>query len=312
MARQRRLVCRIMGKDTCNTLQFLPKCSLFCQCIGSRRPTHLHVSSPQCLMSFFLCALHLRRFSIRVSGLLEGTTWRYLRPSVPSHLLLSFPTNYLPTLRNAAMLSSLASQLPSVLSSFSSPAATSTAITVSAKQLAWQAAVYLAIALGIVICCPEPLRHYGPLPHPPKSSFALSTGVTAVISGIILLVWNDDWPALIIRRLKLEPVPSGRFIMKTRVLFLTICAFLAHMYLRSPARSHALVLFSPIASTLVQWILYYFTTHFPAFQRLGRAAATPRPQSDLPFFRRPRLRETLLAEPPLAMLRDSLSRVPPP
>ena len=297
-----------MGKDTCNTLQFLPKHPLLGQCTGSRHHTHLHVSLSQGLISFFLCALHRRRFSIRVLGRM---TWRYLRPSVLSHLFPSFPTNCLPTLRNTAMLSSLASQLPG-LSSFSSPAATSTAITASAKQLVWQAAVYLVIALGIVICYPEPLLHYGPLPHPPKSSFALSTGVTAIISGIILLVWNDDWPALIIRRLKLEPVPSGRFIMKTRVLFLTICAFLAYMYLRSPARSHALVLFSPIASTLVQWMLCYFTTHFPAFQRLGGAAATPRPQSDLPLFRRPRLRETLLAEPPLAMLRDSLSRVPPP
>jgi len=56
-------------------------------------------------------------------------------------------------------------------------------------------------------------------------------------------MWNHDWTALILRRLKLESVRSGRFIMKTRVLFLTICTFLAYMYLRSPARSHALFLF---------------------------------------------------------------------
>ena len=123
-------------------------------------------------------------------------------------------------------------------------------------------------------------------------------------------MWNDDWLALILRRLKLGSVPSGRFIMKTRVLFLTIWTFLAYMYLRSPARSRALFLFSPIASTLVQWMLYYFTTLFPAFQRLRRATAAPRPQSDLPLFRRPRFQQPLLAEPPLALLRDSSFRVP--
>jgi len=166
VARQRRLLCHFKEKDTCNTLQFLARRPLFCQCIGSRRhtPAWLIITRPRVISP-------LRPTPSKIfykSGLIVGrNTWRYLRPSVLSRLLLSFPTNYLPTLQNAAMLSSLASQLPSVSSSISSPAATSTAITESAKQLAWQAALYLVIALGIVICYPEPLRYYEPPLHPP-------------------------------------------------------------------------------------------------------------------------------------------------
>jgi hypothetical protein len=110
------------------------------------------------------------------------------------------------------MPSSLTPQLPSRLPSFSSTAATSMVVTESTKQLARQVAVYLVVTLGIVMSYSDPpcRRLFYPL-----ILFSLSIVVTAVISGTILLIWNDDWTALILRRLKLESLRSGRFIMKT-------------------------------------------------------------------------------------------------
>lgn len=57
--------------------------------------------------------------------------------------------------------------LPALTSSLSSPTALSSVETASAKQLALQTAVYLLIALGIVICYLSPCAIIGPPSHHP-------------------------------------------------------------------------------------------------------------------------------------------------
>ena len=121
-------------------------------------------------------------------------------------------------------------------------------------------------------------------------------------------MWNHDWTALILRRLKLESVRSGRSIMKTRVLFLTTCTFLAYMSLRSPARSYALFLFLRQRRRSSNGCSA--TSSRRCFQP-SSASDQLQQHRDLNQSSHSLGTQPLLVEQPLALLRDSSFRVPP-
>ncbi|KAI9442805.1 hypothetical protein F5148DRAFT_1293145 [Russula earlei] len=74
----------------------------------------------------------------------------------------------------------------SSFSSSSSPTASAVEGAVSVNQLAWQAPVFLVVVLGTVIIV---TRH------------SVTRVIAAIIAGVILLIWNDDWVTSIHQRL---------------------------------------------------------------------------------------------------------------
>jgi|SRR5712672_4459104 len=95
--------------------------------------------------------------------------------------------------------------LPLTSFSLSSSATASPAVElVSAKQMLWQAAVYLVVVLGAVIRC---------VIFRPSLTLPLLTVIVAIIASVILLIWNDSWTALIRQCLALKILrPESAFI----------------------------------------------------------------------------------------------------
>ncbi|KAH9960136.1 hypothetical protein BC827DRAFT_415910 [Russula dissimulans] len=82
----------------------------------------------------------------------------------------------------------------------SSPSATASLVAedLSARDLAWQTAVYLAVVLGAVLChsalTPGPsCGDRIPAPSPSNPSSLIRLVIVALISAVILIIWNDDW-----------------------------------------------------------------------------------------------------------------------
>jgi len=148
------------------------------------------------------------------------------------------------------------STLPLTSFSPSSSVTTTPAVGhVSTNQMLWQSAVFFVVVLVVV----------------------------AIIAGVVLLIWNDSWIALI----------------------------------RMKCLGPELALIHSPALALVRKMLCFFsTTLFPAFQHLrhatfaSRGGAMPGSELVLPRFRAPELGERQLVAPHPAMLRDSRSFVP--
>jgi len=129
----------------------------------------------------------------------------------------------------------------------------------SPNRILWQAAVYFVVVLVIV----------------------------AIISGVILLIWNDSWIASIRQCLSMESLrPESAFI------------------------------YSPASALIRKMLCFISTTILPAFRDLMRATSasqgngTPRSDQVLPRFRATEFEEPQLAIPHPVLLRDSRSFVP--
>jgi hypothetical protein len=126
----------------------------------------------------------------------------------------------------------------------------------------------------VLSCCP-PLAHL------------LLTVIVAIIAGVILLIWNDKWMALIRQCPAMKSLGPGlalihspvgpsrwtdwRITCSNCVSVICLCVF----RFCSPARpSIPIPTPSSIASALVRNVLYFFsTTPLPAFRNLRRATA---------------------------------------